>query len=332
MIHEIKINLHLQRAWLVAAAFSLVSLGLIPDVAHAKRRKISYCSQTAKLARSACLTESKDDLLVARANCLNIEDSSDRRECYAEAKEERQDATDECKEVYSSRKEVCDEVGESRYDPEFTAGNFVDPDDIGGSVTPNPYFPLVVGNTWVFEGNGETITVTVTDKTKLINGVTCRVITDVVLVDGEPLEITVDWYAQHSNGDVWYCGEVAQNFEVFEGDMPEEAELVDIEGSWKAGRDGAKPGITMFFSPQVGTTYRQEMFLGDAEDVAEVTSVTGSESVPGGSCNGNCLITRDFTPLDPGVNEYKYYAPGIGQLLEIDAEGNRIELTSFSNN
>ena len=74
----------------------------------------------------------------------------------------------------------------------------------------------------------------------------------------------------------------------------------------------------------------REFAIGEAEDVAEVISTTGTESVPVASCNNTCLVTRDFAPLDPGVNENKYYAPGIGLILEIDAEGNRVELTEFS--
>jgi hypothetical protein len=182
---------------------------------------------------------------------------------------------------------------------------------------------------WVLEGGDEVITDTVTDETKLIEGVTCRVVRDVVEEDGVLIELTDDWYAQDLAGNVWYCGELARNFESFEGDAPEDPELVDIEGSFKVGRDGAKPGILMLANPQVGVAYRQEVALGDAEDVAEVTSITGTEAVPAASCDGDCVVTRDFTPLEPGGDEMKYYAPGVGLILEVDAEGNRVELTGL---
>ena len=92
--------------------------------------------------------------------------------------------------------------------------------------------------------------VTVLDKTKYVEGVTCIVVNDLVI--GETTsEDTDDWYAQDRDGNVWYCGEIAKNFETFEGDDPEEAELVDIDGSWKTGRDGAKPGILMLTAPAV---------------------------------------------------------------------------------
>ena len=172
--------------------------------------------------------------------------------------------------------------------------------------------------------------VTVTDKTKLIEGVTCRVVNDLVMEDGEPIEDTDDWYAQDLEGNVWYCGEIARNFETFEGDDPEEAELVDVEGSWKAGRDGAKPGILFRANPQVGDVYRQEMALGDAEDAAEVVDLAGTAESPVAACAGDCLVTREFTPIEPDSEELKYYAPGIGMILTTDPDGNREELVAFT--
>ncbi|MDX1487959.1 MAG: hypothetical protein R3268_07155 [Acidiferrobacterales bacterium] len=142
------------------------------------------------------------------------------------------------------------------------------------------------------------------------------------------------------NGDVHYSGEIARNFEYFNLDVPREAELVDIDGSWRAGRDGAKSGIIMFAAPQVGQVYRQEFSLGNAEDIAEVLSTDYSfggptnnpESldflVPQGLanllCNTNCVVTRDFTPIEPDAEERKYYAPGIGLFLEVDVEAGEI--------
>jgi hypothetical protein len=183
----------------------------------------------------------------------------------------------------------------------------------------------------VYEGGDETVTVSVTEKTKLIEGVTCLVVNDLVEEDGAPVEDTDDWYAQDLDGNVWYCGEIARNFEVFEGDNPEEAELVDIEGSWKAGRDGAQPGIVMLASPQAGDVYRQEVALGEAEDAARVISTTGSASVPAASCDSDCVLTRDFTPLEPDARERKFYAPGVGLIVERDlVSGDRVELVEFS--
>lgn len=302
-------------------------------------RHIAFCSDTAKLASKACDSEREDDYLIARGICINIADKSDRKDCRTEARALRKETKTLCKEQYKARLELCDLVGEQRYDPEFDPDDFIDPLQIGSSIEPNPYLPFIPGNRWVYESTfideegeqvTETVTVTVTDKTKLIDGVTCLVVRDLVEVDGEPLEDTNDWFAQDVDGNVWYCGEEVKDYEVFEGDDPAEAELISIEGSFKAGRDGDKAGIQMLFDPQAGDVYRQEFSLGNAEDAAEVISISGTESVPATGCDGTCLVTREFTPTEPGLDANKYYAPGIGLMLEISAEGDRLELIEFS--
>ena len=95
--------------------------------------------------------------------------------------------------------------------------------------------------------------------------------------------------------------------------------------------DGAKAGILFPASPDPGQVIRQEISWGDAEDVVEILSVTATESAPGGACVENCLLTADYTPLDPDVVENKYYAPGIGLIVEVDLEtGDRVGLVQFS--
>lgn len=288
---------------------------------------MNWCSRTARKALNACHSELEDDLWIAIGNCIYVADVDERRECKDEARSEAEEAAEECEDQYDARLELCGDLGEDRYDPDF------DPADFETVFTNlNPYLPLAVGNQWVFEGGDETITVEVLDKTKLIEGVTCVVVNDLVEEDGEKIEDTDDWYGQASNGDVHYCGEIALNFETFVGDDPEEPELVDIEGSWKAGREFARPGVLAFAAPQVGTVFRQEYALGEAEDVAEILSIDygfGSdpeldEFVPEDLadllCDNDCVVTRDFTPLEPGAEERKYWAPGVGLFLEVDPE------------
>jgi hypothetical protein len=129
---------------------------------------------------------------------------------------------------------------------------------------------------------------------------------------------------------VWYCGEEVKDFETFVGDNPEEPELVAINGSFKAGRDSAKPGLFMLANPQVGDAYRQEMSLGEAEDYAQVISLTGTESVLAASCTNNCLVTREGQPTEPGITADKHYLPGVGPILEVNMDGGRLELIEFS--
>jgi hypothetical protein len=177
----------------------------------------------------------------------------------------------------------------------------------------------VPGTRYIYRGGEETIEVTVTHDTKQILGVTTIVVHDVVSIDGETIEDTYDWYAQDNSGNVWYLGEDTKEYE--------NGQVVSTEGSWEAGVDGAKPGIVMHATqPAIGSPYRQEYYACKAEDMAEVVSLDESVTVPYGSFD-NSLQTREFTPLDPDVNEYKYYAPGVGLVLEVDVKsGNRTEL------
>jgi hypothetical protein len=307
------------------------------------------CSKTASSAYLACQYEVRDDYWIAKGNCYNEEE--DQAECFAEAKEAYKEAKEECWDQLEARKEVCELVGEEPYDPAFTEFEY------RGFPIPeaelNLYFPLTVGNRWVYKGvseddDGELVyekdTVEVIRATKLIEGVSCIVVNDVVeeceeedLQDCTDIEDTDDWYAQIINGDVWYFGEIAKNFETSEGDNPPVPELVDIEGSWKTGRDGAKPGLLIEADPQLGNAYRQEMLLGEAEDVAEILSVNYvfgeeeeyDEQVPEDLANelcgtdpssSSCVVTRELSALEPGVEELKYYAPGIGVFLEVNLE------------
>ncbi|MGI9317337.1 MAG: hypothetical protein ACR2QW_08415 [bacterium] len=302
----------------------------------------NVCVKTAAKLQIACRNDVRGDFFTTYAVCLNLSEKSDRNDCLKEAGVSRREGNQECRSIRKARKELCELVGPEAYEPPFGvdfASNFVDPLEIGGLVEPNTYFPLVPGSEWTYQSTfvddeGETVTETirvmVTDKTKHIEGITCLTVKDIVDEDGEIIEDTDDWYAQDTEGNVWYCGEIAENFETFENDDPADPELTDIDGSWKAGRDGAVAGVLMPATPIVGTVIRQEVKWREAEDVVEIESLTGTEASMVSSCTGDCLVTRDFTPLDPGVDEYKYYAPNIGLILEVDSDGNRVELISYS--
>ncbi|WP_027368745.1 hypothetical protein [Desulfocurvibacter africanus] len=292
----------------------------------------NYCSQTAVLVLGSCEAGVRSDFRIAVADCVNLSDQQEQDQCLDEAIMDRGDDLELCQQQLQARLDVCNQLGQDRYDPEIDPANFVNPLAIGQGVQPNPYFPLVPGTQWVYEATSqddegeevtETITVTVTEETKLIESVTCIVVTDVEMEDDQIIESTNDWYAQDVDGNVWYFGEIAKNFETFEGDDPENPELVNLEGSWKAGRDSAKPGILIPAEPQEGEVIRQEVALGEAEDLVEILSLTGTETAPAANCDGDCLVTRDFSPLEPGISEEKYYAPGVGLILELDEDGER---------
>jgi len=308
---------------------------------------IGSCASTVTLLRAACEIDVFDDFLEGKAVCQgqDITDMDEVMECIAELDEGMEEELEECADVNDAREELCEDVDDAVHDPEFGeeyADNFVDPRDIGDDVAVNPFFPLVYGNVWVYEVSGvdedgeeveETITVTVTNKVKLIEGIECLVVNDIVVDDdGLVLEDTDDWFAQDVDGNIWYCGEISKNYELFEGDEPEEPELVELEGSWKSGREFGKAGILIPAEPQVGDVIRQEVAFGEAEDVVEILNLAGTESSPVASCVDTCLITKDFSPLEPDAEENKFYIPGFGLIVESNPEtSERVELVSFTN-
>ena len=314
-----------------AVALSTVYISLIVMCAQASAAEPG-CAASANTQRLACEFDLRDDFFTESAICLDSVAQDEA--CFGDAEDGFDEGLEECDDILEARLDLCEALDDATHDPEFGeafAANFVDPLQIGVSVAPNPWFPLVTDNRWVYTGDGESIEVVVTGDTKLIDGVTCVVVIDTATEDDVVVEVTNDWYAQDVDGNVWYCGEISENFEEFDGDETEEPELVDIDGSWKAGRDGNEAGILLPFDPQPGTIFRQEFAQTDAEDVIEILAVDASEAAPGGACNGNCLQTRDFTPLEPETEENKYYVPGVGLIVEVDIEtGDRVELAEFT--
>jgi hypothetical protein len=304
---------------------------------------IGACSRSAVTLRRACAVDAIDNLFEGRAVCSSLADEEGRDECFADLASDNDEADEECDDVFDARLTICDGLGDSAHEPPFGpafASNFVDPREIGGSVEPNPYFLLIPGSERVYEKTFvddegvtimETLTTTVTDQVKLIDGIPCIVVHDFEENSEGAGEDTHDWYAQDIAGNVWYCGEISRDYATFEGDEPEEVEILSVDGSWKAGRDGAKVGMLIPASPEIGALIRQELLYGEAEDVIEILALDATESAPGGSCAGTCLKTRDFTPLDPGSEENKFYAPGIGLIVELDPEsGERLELVEVT--
>jgi hypothetical protein len=193
----------------------------------------------------------------------------------------------------------------------------------------NPYWPMAPGSRWVYretdtEGTKQRVVVTVTPRTKTIaNGVEARVVHDEVTENGEPVEVTDDWYAQDSDGNVWYLGEDTTEYE--------NGKPVSTAGSFEAGAGGAQPGIILPADPEVGMTYRQEYYAGEAEDEGEIFSLEEQAEVPFGHFTG-VLMTKDLNPLEPKVLEYKFYARDVGPVLAVSVSGgsDREELLTYT--
>ncbi len=205
-----------------------------------------------------------------------------------------------------------------RYAPVIRPSNFVD-------VVDNPYWPLEPGTAFHFKGvrgtRPQADDMVVTHQTKMILGIKSVVVRDTVSERGKPVERTFDWYAQDKQGNVWYMGEDA--FEL------ERGRLVKASDSWKAGVNGAKPGIIMPAHPRPGERYRQEYYpAGEALDEARVVSRRGAVKVPYGSFS-RVLVTSEFSPVEPQT-ERKFYVAGVGEISERVVKGHHEEFRLVS--
>ena len=185
----------------------------------------------------------------------------------------------------------------------------LDPADFVARID-NPLLPFLPGSRWLYESSDgvERIEVEVLSETRDVLGIQATIVRDRVWEDGELVEDTYDWYAQDRDGNVWYLGEDSTEFE--------DGEPVSTAGSWEAGVDGTQAGVIMWADPTVGQAYRQEYYAGQAEDLAQVLALDGSETLQSGAYN-DLVVIREWSPLEPEVIENKYFAPGVGVVLEL---------------
>jgi hypothetical protein len=224
--------------------------------------------------------------------------------------------------------------GEECYDPQL------DEADFAGVAENNTFFPLAPGTMWRYESESkdgaEVNTVEVTNNVKMIHllggGVIeatevldevyeCDDLDDCDLILDNLHERTLDWYAQDLYGFVWYLGEDSSEYE--------DGIVVSTEGSWESYVDGALPGLIMLADPKIGTTYRQEYWKDEAEDMARVVSLNRPVSVPYGDFEG-CLRTQDWNALENASQEDKFYCPGIGLVLEVAKQNVHVELVEVN--
>lgn len=191
----------------------------------------------------------------------------------------------------------------------------------------NSWYPLLPGSTWVYRGvkDGEPAreVMTVTHRTRTIAGAPCAVVSDLLYLSGRLEERTTDYYSQDSNGNVWYFGENT-------AELDKKGHVKDTSGSWLTGVHGAKAGVFMFTHPSVGRSARQEYYKGQAEDHFQVLRLDAAIKVPFITTR-RALLTKEWTPLEPGVIDHKFYVRGIGTVLERTAKGplESNELVSF---
>lgn len=191
----------------------------------------------------------------------------------------------------------------------------------------NPWFPLKPGSVYRYRGlKDRRHTVDVmrpTHNTKTVLGVKTTVVHDQVLIHGKPREVTRDYYAQDRSGNVWYFGEDTK-------ELTASGRVISREGSFLAGRKGARAGLFFPAHPRKGVKARQEFFKGHAEDHFKVLDGRAHVSVPFVSSK-HAVRTKEWTPLEPKVLDNKYYVRGIGTVREIAVKGplERLHLVSF---
>jgi hypothetical protein len=192
------------------------------------------------------------------------------------------------------------------WNPTISPANFTNSLDIT-----NDYLPLRVGCTLHYEGQSkdglETLDIAVTSQTRTVMGIQTRVVTETHRLNGQIVEVSQNYFAQDNQGTVWYFGEFSQTYE---NGVP-----VNSAGSWEAGVGDALPGIIMEANPQHGDQYFQEFAEGVAQDQAQVMSLTDSATVPYGTF-GSVLRTKEWTRLEPASREKKFYAPGVGLIID----------------
>ncbi len=170
------------------------------------------------------------------------------------------------------------------------------------------YFILQPGYRLTLEGreHGKPVrlVITVLDETRRVGDVETRIVEERETSGDTPLEVSRNYFAiDPRSGDVFYFGEDVDTYK--------KGKVAGHEGGWLHGSDRARFGLAMPGAPAAGSRYYQEQAPGVAMDRAEVVSVTERITTPAGTFEG-CLRTKESSPLEPFVKEYKLYAPGVG--------------------
>ena len=183
---------------------------------------------------------------------------------------------------------------------------------------PNVYFPMTPGTVFHYRGTDGPQhyreRLAITHRTKRIEGVRTRVLSDVLRrADGSLAEKTSDWYAADNHGNVWYFGERTATYD-------RHGHVRSREGSWQAGVKGAVPGVIMPHDPRPTDAYRQEFQRGSAEDQAWIVQRGFSARVAYGRVH-HVVRSLEWSRLEKGVVSVKFYGPHLGIIREGDMAG-----------
>ncbi len=194
-----------------------------------------------------------------------------------------------------------------RAEPPWQQSFSVKPGDFM-TVGENPYFILKPGYQLTLEGKEDgkavRLVVTVLDETKTVGGIETRIVEERETQGGALAEVSRNFFAiEKGTNNVYYFGE--------DVDVYKNGKIVNHEGAWAHGTNGARFGLMMPGSPTVGARFYQELAPGVAMDRAHIVSLAERLTTPAGAFE-KCLKTEETTPLEPGAREFKLYAPGVG--------------------
>jgi hypothetical protein len=192
-------------------------------------------------------------------------------------------------------------------DADFDPANFSNPTEVT-----NPWFPLVPGKRFTWKGHANdggrvsrAVVFTVTDLTKVVNGVRTIVAWERDYTDGELEEVELTFFAQDDNGNLWYFGEYPEEYD---------GRKIVKTPAWVPGLHGARAGIMMQAVPRLGTPSYAEGWGGsdvDWTDRGKVDQVGRQSCVPV-DCYSDVVVIDEFNPDEPGTHQLKYYAPEVG--------------------
>ncbi|MGH7467528.1 MAG: hypothetical protein ACRENP_06030 [Longimicrobiales bacterium] len=186
---------------------------------------------------------------------------------------------------------------------DWTTQFAIEPDELS-TVGRNAYFILEPGHRLVLENGNERLIITVLGEIKRVGSIDTRVIEERETVADQLIEISRNYFAiSKRTNSVFYFGE--------DVDVYRNGQVVGHEGAWLDGVNGARFGMMMPGVPLLRSRYYQELAPGQAMDRAEIVSLTDTLTTTAGNFRG-LLKVLETTPLEPGVREFKYYAPGVG--------------------
>lgn len=187
----------------------------------------------------------------------------------------------------------------------------------------NRFTPLVAGTRYVLEGRADRgsgrrphrVVLTVTDLTKVIDGVRTRVLWDRDYNAGRLMEGELAFQAQDDAGNLWSFGEYPEEYR--------HGRFTGAPDTWIAGAQAARAGILMRAAPRTRTASYLQGWAPriDFADRARVVA-TGVRTCVPHACYRNVLVTDEWNPSEPGAHQRKYYAPGVGN-IRVGAAGGK---------